>query len=864
MKNVLIIMRRELLQLYTSPIGYIFMIVFLAVSVGLYISTFFAFPVADMRAYFGNLPIILCVFVPAITMRVWAEERKENTWELLLTFPMRASELVLGKFLATFVFFAITLAGSITVPIMLAALGNPDTGAIISGYVGTLLLGAMFLAIGIFFSGFFKDQIVAFVVTGLACFALFLLGTNLIAALINDLFGDASMLAGLGSLLSRLLGVVDHYDAFTRGVVEISDVLYFLVWTGVFLYLNILYVGERHRPNARQMYAVTVSLAAVIGLAFNWLIADMSLGRFDFTEDQIYTVSDATERILSDVEGEVHVNLYISPEEQMPTELKNLEDNITAKLEEIQIASGGKLNVNTIYLTASDLLEAINTQTDQNPMGVALDEVEEETQNDDDTTEEEKIVEERMLEKGIEPFSVQAIAQDAVTNKLVYAHLGIAYKGKPEEIIPRVVPRMLPELEDRRVSTVYKLTLEDAPVIAMVAPKESVNIPEQQKQMMMQMGMDIPQSQDPYRTLEQILRGEKYRVQRVELTKDSPLPDEYDTLVVINPRQLNDRQLWEINRAVHSGTPTFLAIQKYLWDYRVQQRQLNMRVQEENPNINPLIQEYGLAVSDDVLMDANNVPLSISTGNALQDMLGGGQPIDSATHMLINADSMNANMSITSRLNTVFYLWGSPLDIDQSTIDTLELESNILMQTSDGAWTAELNNDIGAAIQEPGDRETKSYPIMAMATGQFPDVYADRDRPAWPQPQPQPGQPPVPPDPADEAPPEPVEAAPGKLVLLGGGALFRDDFVQGTGMGGNLELFMNTVDALALTDDIAHVRANKPINRVIDRPSDEARMFWKFVNYALVPIIVAAIGIIVAVSRVRARNAYTMSQIQKA
>ena len=219
MSNIRTIVRRDLGAYFTSPIGYIFIIVFLAISVGLYITSFFTFPQADMRSYFGNLPLMMCIFVPAITMRVWAEERKENTWELLLTFPMRAWELVIGKFLATFIFFAVTLACTFTVPLMLAWLGNPDDGAILGGYLGTLLLGAFFLSIGIFFSGFCRDQIVAFVVSLLACFAIFLLGTNFIASYLDDL------LPGM-PLLSKLIGMVDHYNTFTRGVLELVDVVY--------------------------------------------------------------------------------------------------------------------------------------------------------------------------------------------------------------------------------------------------------------------------------------------------------------------------------------------------------------------------------------------------------------------------------------------------------------------------------------------------------------------------------------------------------------------------------------------------------------------------------------------------------------
>jgi ABC-type transport system involved in multi-copper enzyme maturation permease subunit len=214
MKNIITILRRDVGAYFTSPIGYIFMIVYVLISVGLYITSFFTFPMADMRPYFTNLPILLCVFIPAVTMRVWAEERKENTWEMLLTFPMRSRELVLGKFLACLVFFALTVAATFTVPLMLAALGKPDFGAMVCGYFGTVLLGAFFLSIGSFFSGFFKDQIVAFVVTLLACFTIFLVGTDFIASYIDG------MMAGLGSLLSQLVGVADHYNAFSRGVME--------------------------------------------------------------------------------------------------------------------------------------------------------------------------------------------------------------------------------------------------------------------------------------------------------------------------------------------------------------------------------------------------------------------------------------------------------------------------------------------------------------------------------------------------------------------------------------------------------------------------------------------------------------------
>ncbi len=841
MKNIMAILRRELLAYFTSPIGYIFMMVFVTISVGLYITSFFAFPMADMRPYFENLPLLLCVFIPAVTMRIWAEERKENTWEMLLTFPMKASELVLGKFFAALIFFALTLCATATVPMMLANLGDPDGGTIFGGYLGTLLLGAFFLALGIFFSGFFKDQIVAFVVTLLTCFLFFLLGTTFIASYIDD------KVAGLGTLLSHVLGIFSHYSAFTRGVVDLADVVFFLAWTVVFLVLNVMYIDGRSRPGARSIFAGAVAICVAIGLVFNWIIDDISFGRFDLTENKIYTVSQASKNILRELDAPAQVKLYITPREEMPTEMKDLEQDIKDKLEELSVASGGQLKYDTVYLNVENLVAA------EQDIQMADEEEEEKT--------EEEIVEKRMLDKGVEPFNVRAMRQDEVTSKLVYASLGVGYKDKPEEIIPRVMPQIVPELEYRLVSTVYKLTREEPPVVALIAPKEAINIDPQMRQMLMQMGQEIPQSDDPYIYLEQILREQKYEVRRVELTKESPLPEDYDTLVVVNPRGFNERQRWEIARAIHSGKPTLLAVQQYEWDYRATPRGNTVSRREESPEINPLLEDYGLGVSKDILMDdANSVPLTVQTGG-LDALLGGGQPFDLPMHLLVTSSSMDQDMSITNRLAQVFYLWGTPLEIDEEKLGELGLEYNVLMRSSDQSWTVGADAKLtGDTFKGPGtDDEQGPFPLMAMVEGQFPNPFEGEERPAWPKPQPRPGQPPLPDDDEEEPPAESVEAAPSKLILVGCSEMFRKNFIQA----GNLDLFLNSVDALSLSENLVHVRGRKPVNRVIEKPSEGEKAVWRLANYGLANLIIAAIGIGVFVMRKRSRNAYSAMQARR-
>jgi ABC-type transport system involved in multi-copper enzyme maturation permease subunit/ABC-type uncharacterized transport system involved in gliding motility auxiliary subunit len=832
MKNIIAILRRDVGAYFTSPIGYIFMIVYVLISVGLYITSFFTFPVADMRPYFANLPILLCVFIPAVTMRVWAEERKENTWELLLTFPMRSRELVLGKFLACLVFFALTVAATFTVPVMLAALGKPDFGAMVCGYFGTVLLGAFFLSIGIFFSGFFKDQIVAFVVTLLACFTIFLVGTDFIASYIDG------MMSGLGSLLSQLVGVADHYNAFSRGVIELADLLYFVAWIVLFLVLNILYIEGRSRPKARVTFGAAVGLCLVIGLLFNWLLTGTSLKRWDVTEDQIYTVSDASRTILAKVDTPVQVKVYVTPRDKMPTGLKQLEQNVTDKLEELRLAAEGNLQSSTVYLEVANVL--------------ANDKNEPEKEGEQS---EEKAIEKRMLDKGVEPFSVRAMSEDEVTNKLIYSSIGVGYKDKKEEIIPQVMPENIDELEYRIVSTVYKLTREKQPVVALVAPKEAVNIDPQYRRMLEQMGQPVPTSDDPYIYLEQVLEAEKYDVRRVGLTQDSPLPDEYETLIVINPRELNDRQRYEVNRALVSGKSVILAVQNYEWDYRPTRSGIIPSKREEKPQVNDLLKQYGFTVSEVVLMDVNHVPLTVqSSANALERLLGGGQTVNYPMHILVNTNSMDQTTSITSRLSSVFYLWGSPLTIDEDTVKKYGLEVKTLMTTTDRAWTVPGSQTLtSASIERPATGGQK-YPLMILASGQFPDIYKDKPRPEWAKERPMPGQPPEPPKP-EEGEAKPITPAPAKLVLMGCSEPFRKNFLQR----GNLDLFLNSVDAVTLGDDIVHIRSRKPIDRMIDMPSTATRRVWKFVNYTLATAIIAAVGIVSAVIRRRARNAYTMA-----
>ena len=233
MRDVSIILKRELKTYFYSPIAYVFSIIFIILNAGIYMFHFFFFGTADMRAFFSSLPLVLgLVFIPAISMRLWSEEIKLGTIELLLTLPMRTEEIVLGKFLASFIFYLFALSGTLTIPILLLILGRPDFGPIIGGYFGAILLGAFFLSVGIFISSFFSDQIVSLIITSLACGFLVLIGWQYVPMVIDG------WIPGLGTFLNNYVGVSRHFSDIERGVIDIKSIVYFLSFTALFLYLN--------------------------------------------------------------------------------------------------------------------------------------------------------------------------------------------------------------------------------------------------------------------------------------------------------------------------------------------------------------------------------------------------------------------------------------------------------------------------------------------------------------------------------------------------------------------------------------------------------------------------------------------------
>ncbi len=229
------VMKKELKSYYNSTMGYIITVVFLGLTSWLFFKTFFLYGEATMRPYFNMLPVIFMLFMPAITMRQWAEERKLGTIEVLFTLPLKDLEILLGKYFASILFLVVILVLTLTIPISIALIGSPDPGEIISGYFGAILLGGAYLAIGLFASSLTSSQIVAFILGLLFSFVLFIVGESFVTVTLPPAIAP----------LVRYFGLGYHFDSIARGVIDLRDVLYYLTVIVTFLYLTYIVIKER-------------------------------------------------------------------------------------------------------------------------------------------------------------------------------------------------------------------------------------------------------------------------------------------------------------------------------------------------------------------------------------------------------------------------------------------------------------------------------------------------------------------------------------------------------------------------------------------------------------------------------------------
>jgi ABC-2 type transport system permease protein len=337
------IMAKETTLFFSSPVAYLFLGSFAAVTLFIFFwgETFFARNIADVRPLFAWMPILLIFLTSALTMRMWSEERRSGTLEHVLTQPVAIWQFVLGKFLACLTLLFLALVVTLPLPITVAIIGDLDWGPVWSGYLATLLLGAAYISVGLFVSARSDNQIVSLISAVALCGLLYLIGSPAITDFVGNQMGE----------WLRDLGTGSRFDSITRGVIDIRDFYYYLSLIAVFLALNTFSL-ERERWAAtgdkghHNNWRIATALLIANALAVNLWLGQINVLRLDTTQGKLYSISDATRNYLGQLQEPLLIRGYFSAKTHplLAPLVPQMEDLIR----EFEVAGKGKVHVEFI------------------------------------------------------------------------------------------------------------------------------------------------------------------------------------------------------------------------------------------------------------------------------------------------------------------------------------------------------------------------------------------------------------------------------------------------------------------------------------------------------------------------------------
>lgn len=498
------LMRRDLRMYFSNPSGYVFLTLFILLSAAaaFWQDRFFLNNLANLDQLNRLFPYILLFFVPALTMSVWAEEKKLGTDELLLTLPATDVEIVLGKYAAVLGVYGAALALSLSHALVLVFLGSPDWGLLFANYVGYAFLGAALAAAGMAASLLTSIPTVAFILGAVASAVLVLPGT---------LLGSFSpMLARLVEPVSAIL----HFEEFGRGVMPLTSVLYFAAVAGFFLYLNVLLIGRRHWQAAADGYrmsthhsvrAVSVALALLSAIV---LISRLGF-RLDTTAERLHSLSGETRELLRSLPDDrpVFVQAFLSPE--VPEPLVQTRATLTSVLREMESVSGGRVQVRI---------------EDTEPFTEAAREAR-------------------------EKFGIAARQIPSVTSArtgMSDVFMGVAFTCAAEE---QVIPFF-----DRGLPVEYEL----ARSVRVVANTEKRRIGVISKELRIFGGLDFQtmRSTPEWSVVDELRK--QYEV--VQIQPNSMITEQVDGLLVVLPSTLADDEMANVTDFIRSGVPALLLV----------------------------------------------------------------------------------------------------------------------------------------------------------------------------------------------------------------------------------------------------------------------------------------------------------------
>ncbi|MGN0854702.1 MAG: Gldg family protein [Kiritimatiellia bacterium] len=593
MRNALTIFKREFKSFFDSPVAYVFLTAFL-VLVGFLtfgVALFYESRQAELTPFFIWHPWVYLLLVPAATMGLWADERRNGTMEQLLTLPITVWEALVGKFLAAWAFIGIALALTFPIVLTVGYLGAPDWGAVFCGYLGSLLMAGAATAIGVFASSLSRSSVIGFVVALVMIFLLMIIGFDPVTGAIAGWGVPRALVDGLAGC-----SLFAHFEALRRGVVDLADIGYY-AGAVVFFLAAAKTVTDGRRGASRGVLGLAI-LAAIV-VAADVILANLPL-RADFTAERLYSLSKGSRAVLAKLDKDVTLKYYVSSSAaEMPMGLKTYANQVEHLLDEYARAAGGRLEI-----------EKYDPKPDSD-------------------------AEEWAQRYGIEPQTVNPFGAP------IYFGL-VATCGDQEQTLGVLSPRTEATLEYDITRLVTRVAWPERPVVGVMTSLPGV-LAGERNPMMMQMRRQRPQGWAVFTEL-----AKDYDVREVP-TDAEAIDADVKTLVVLHAKALADKTLYAIDQFVCRGGRLIVCADPLSFKSLIgaQGNQMQQMEAASPSTLGKLFEAWGVTFAD------GKVTCDLAASTKLGNGQGGVD--DEPAFLTLGKDNMDATDLLVNGLTQVMF-----------------------------------------------------------------------------------------------------------------------------------------------------------------------------------------------------------------
>ena len=674
LKKIRAVWQREFFAEAASPAAWVFLVIFLVLSAFLtfIMSGLFSYGQADLSPFFEWFPWLFLFIIPALGMPLWSEERKTGSFELSLSFPAAMWELVAGKFLAGMTLLLIALLLTASVPLTALYLGRPDTGAILCGYLGAILLGAVFLSISCFCSALSKSQTASFLFSLVICAAFLTIGLPVVL--------DMALMFLPETLVSVLsyLAFLPHYLAFQRGFIDSADVVYCVTLTGLFLCLttfslefaaagtgNIFAPGALREASTKQAFrrlALRVLLAFYAVICLNLIGATFQV-RHDMSSDGAYSLSEEAKKFASSLKASASLRFYASrTSPRMPQAMKKYAERVEWLLGDLCAASQGKLT-----------LHVLDPEPDSED-------------------------EEAAFLEGLKPFQIN-------TGDRFY--LGLSISNADRFIaLPQLDLQQENLLEYEVIRAILSVSAEKRPTIGIMSALPVTGTPLNPG--LKQYDKDKPAVfAQPWYIVNELSRN--YNVVKVPL--DTAVIENVDALLVIHPSGIPERSVYALDQylmkggrmAVFLDPRSFYAMIKLKSDYSYMERITS--------SLDALTKAWGVSFNPNLVA----ADMIYSYRKVLPERI-----ISNPLAMNLSGEAISRKLPLTASLNALELWFSGGMTLSPPTgvkAETLLSTSNDSQMVS--AYVAERPELIIKNFKASGER----IPLAVRLSGRFPSAY---------------------------------------------------------------------------------------------------------------------------------------------